>query len=56
MEKPKICPCPYTDWCHEVRQWLREEFRKEGHEKSIEDCDFFKMIKEKENENGYTLD
>lgn len=48
MEKTKICNCPYIDWCHEVRQWLREEFRKEGSEKTVEDCDFFKMIKEKE--------
>jgi hypothetical protein len=50
--KPTICDCPFTEWCEDTRQWLREQFRKEGHEKTVADCDFFKMIKAKENENG----
>lgn len=45
--KENKCDCPYTDWCHEVRQWLRGEFRRTGKEKTIEDCDFFKIIKER---------
>jgi hypothetical protein len=53
MENPKICECPFTDWCHEPRQWLQVLFRKESKLKryqSIEQCDFYKLIKEKENE------
>ena len=47
-DKPTICPCPYTGWCEDTRQWLRNLFRKEGSEKEIQDCDFYQMILEKE--------
>lgn len=45
--KPTICNCPYTDWCEDTRQWLREQFRIKGSEKTVEDCDYFRMIREK---------
>lgn len=48
--KPNICNCPYTDWCEDMRQWLQNEFRKKDSSYKVEDCDFYKLIKEyKEN-------
>lgn len=47
---PKICDCPFTEWCHEPRQWLRSKFREEGHEEKVQDCDYYKMIEQMESE------
>lgn len=48
MENPKICDCPYIDWCHEIRQWLQDNYRKKSSNKKVQDCDFYKYIQEKE--------
>lgn len=49
--KPTICDCPYTDWCEDTRQWLRQEFRRKGTEKTVQDCDFYEMIEKKNDLN-----
>lgn len=51
MSNPVICNCPFTDWCHEIRQKLQVSFRLEDLSYKETDCTFYKMIKEKENEN-----
>lgn len=45
--KPTICNCPFTDWCEDGRQSLQELFRKENKNYKVEDCDFYKLIKER---------
>lgn len=37
-----MCDCKYAPSCHEMRQWLRNKFRSEGYEKTVEDCEFYK--------------
>lgn len=52
MENPKLCECPFTKWCHESRQFIQLWSRQVSDNKSIEQCDFYQMIKEKENEDA----
>lgn len=51
MDK-QICNCPFVSWCHEPRQWLQDEHRKENN-LTIEDCWFYKeiykIVKERDN-------
>lgn len=49
MENTKICDCPFYGWCHEPRQYVKETLRGQGHEETIEDCYYYKVIKENEN-------
>lgn len=54
-QNPKICECPYTKWCHPMRQKLQVQFRKESKTYTkVEQCDFYKKIKELEASKGYT--
>jgi len=43
------CECPYNRYCHPMRQKLQISFRMESQwYKSIEQCDFYKKLKELE--------
>jgi len=51
----KICECPYTKWCHPMRQKIQDQFRKESKAYTkVEQCDFYKKIKELLASKGYT--
>jgi dTDP-4-dehydrorhamnose 3,5-epimerase-like enzyme len=53
-QNPKICECPYTKWCHSMRQKLQVQFRKESKTYTkVEQCDFYKKIKKLEISRGY---
>jgi len=41
------CECPYKKSCHIPRQYLQARIREENPGRTIEDCDFYKMIDEK---------
>jgi hypothetical protein len=46
--KITICDCPFVEWCESGRQQLQEHFRKEDKKYRITDCDFYKIIKNRE--------
>jgi len=53
LEEPKTnyCDCKYIEWCHEPRQYVQSMVREENPSKTVKDCDFYKLIEEKENED-----
>jgi hypothetical protein len=39
------CKCPYKGSCHIPRQYIQEKIRQEHSGRTIEDCDFYKLLK-----------